>query len=237
MESSENLLVQFLGIHFVVTILIMSLLVVLSAFLLIYFSTRKMSVKPKGKQNVIEFLYEFVQGAISQNLGKYTKDYSLFFFVIFFFVWFSNSIGLLSKVELGGYNFWTSPTASFGIDLGLALIVALVVHIGAIRKKGMSHYLKGYLGEMPAMLPMTILEHFTNVLSLAVRLFGNIYAGEVVTSLIFNLVGINIFLAPLSFGINLVWTAFSLFIGSIQAYVFIILSSKYVGEKILDEEE
>ena len=90
---------------------------------------------------------------------------------------------------------------------------------------------------MPAMLPMTILEQFTNVLSLAVRLFGNIYAGEVVTSLIVNLVGINIFLAPLSFGINLVWTAFSLFIGSIQAYVYNILSSKYVGEKILDEEE
>lgn len=237
MESTKNPTVQFLGLSFDVTILIMSLLVVLSVFLVVYFSIRKMSIKPKGKQNVIEFLYEFVQSAISQNLGKYTKDYSLFFFVLFLFVLFSNTIGLLTVVKAGGYNLWSSPTANFGVDFGLALIVGAVVHVGAIRKKGIKHYLTGYLGDMPAMLPMNILEQITNILSLALRLFGNIYSGEVVVSLILNLASVHFILAPVSFGINLVWTAFSLFIGGIQSYVFIILSSKYVGEKILDEEE
>ncbi|MBM7642148.1 F0F1 ATP synthase subunit A [Streptococcus loxodontisalivarius] len=237
METTENFTVQFLGIEFDVTILLMSLITVLCAFAFIYFSSRKMSMKPKGKQNLLEFLYEFVQGAISQNLGEYTKNYSLFFFTLFFFVFFANTLGLLTKLELGGYNWWTSPTSNFMIDFGLSLIVALVVHVEGIRKRGLKAYLKSYLGEMPVMMPMNILEQITNVLSLALRLFGNIYSGEIVMSLVLQLASISIFLAPVSMGINLIWTAFSMFIGGIQAYVFIILSSKYVGEKILDEEE
>lgn len=237
METTENFTISFLGIQFDVTILLMSLLVVVGVFFFVYFSTRNMSIKPKRKQNVIEFIYEFVRDTIEQNLGKYTKNYNLFFFTLFLFVLFSNIIGLLTKLDFGGYNWWSSPTSNFGVDLALALIIAVVVHIEGIRKRGLSTYLKGYLGEVPFMMPMNILEQITNVLSLALRLFGNIYSGEVVLALILRLMTVHFGLAPASFAINLVWTAFSAFIGGIQAYVFIILSSKYVGEKIIDEED
>ena len=87
------------------------------------------------------------------------------------------------------------------------------------------------------MLPMNILEQFTNILSLALRLFGNIYAGEVVTALIVGFGTKSLIFAPLAFALNLAWVAFSVFIGCIQAYVFTILSSKYISEELPEDED
>ncbi len=86
------------------------------------------------------------------------------------------------------------------------------------------------------MTPMNLLEEVTNFLSLALRIFGNIFAGEVMTSLLLLLSHQAIFWYPIAFGTNLVWTAFSVFISCVQAYVFTLLSSMYLGNKINDEE-
>ena len=184
---------------------------------------------------MLEFIYEFVNSTISQNLGKFTKNYSLLLFVIFTFVFTANNLGLLVSVKSEHYNFWTSPTTNFGVTITLSLIITLISHIEGIRKKGFKGYLKGYLSPYPAMLPMNILEQLTNLASLALRLFGNIYSGEVLTGLILKLVTWSVFAAPVSFALNLVWVAFSAFIGFIQAYVFIILSSNYIGDKVNEE--
>ncbi|MFS1663483.1 F0F1 ATP synthase subunit A [Streptococcus sp. zg-JUN1979] len=235
MESTSNPTVSFLGIDFDLTILAMSLLTVTIIFFLVFWASHKMSLKPKGKQNVLEFLYEMVNDTISQNLGNYTKNYSLLMFVIFTFVFVANNLGLLTKIEAGGYNFWTGPTENFGVDLTLSLMIAIVCHVEGIRKKGFGGYLKGFIEPYPAMLPMNLLEEVTNVASLALRLFGNIYAGGVMTSLLLQLAHLSIFAGPVAFVLNMAWTAFSVFIGFIQAYVFIILSSSYIGKKVNDE--
>lgn len=232
MESTENPSVSFLGIEFDLTILAMSLLTVLIIFLLVFWASRRMTLKPSKKQNVLEYLYEFVTNTISQSLGNYTKNYSLFLFVIFTFVFIANNIGLLTAIRIKKYNFWTSPTSNFGVTITLSIIIALVCHFEGIRKKGIKGYLKGYLEPYPAMLPMNILEQFSNLASLALRLFGNIYSGEVITGLILQLAGITVALWPVAFLLNGIWVAFSAFIGFIQAYVFIILSSNYIGDKI-----
>ncbi|WP_165213279.1 F0F1 ATP synthase subunit A [Streptococcus tangpeifui] len=234
MESTTNPSVSFLGITFDLTILGMSLLTVLVIFFMVFWATRKMSLKPKGKQNVLEFLYEFVNNTISQNLGGYTKNYSLLLFVIFTFVFTANNIGLITAIRTGKLNFWTSPTSNFGVTITLSLLIALVCHVEGVRKRGVKGYLKGFLAPYPAMLPMNILEQFTNIASLALRLFGNIFSGEVVTGLILKLAMVSIFTGPLAFVLNLLWVAFSAFIGFIQAYVFIILSSNYIGGKVND---
>ena len=231
METTSNPTVSVFGIDFDLTVLAMSLLTVIIVFGVVFWASRKMSIKPKGKQNVLEFIYEFVNSTISQNLGKFTKNYSLLLFVIFTFVFTANNIGLLVSVKSEHYNFWSSPTSNFGVTITLSLIVTLISHIEGIRKKGF----KGYLSPYPAMLPMNILEQLTNLASLALRLFGNIYSGEVLTGLILQLVTWSVFAAPVSFALNLVWVAFSTFIGFIQAYVFIILSSNYIGDKVNEE--
>lgn len=237
METSVNPTAQFFGIEFDLTILAMSLLTVIISFGIIFWATRKMTLKPKGKQNFIEYVYEFVQNTIKPNLGEYTPKYSLLMFTFFFFILIANNLGLVVKLESDNYNFWTSPTSTFMVDFTLSLIIAIVVHFEGVRKKGVGAYLKGYLSPFPMMLPMNILEQFTNLLSLALRLFGNIYAGEVVTALIVGFGTKSLIFAPFAFALNLAWVAFSAFIGCIQAYVFTILSSKYISEKLPEDED
>ena len=235
METTSNPTVSLFGIDFDLTVLAMSLLTVIIVFGVVFWSSRKMTIKPKGKQNVLEFIYEFVNSTISQNLGKFQKNYSLLLFVIFTFDFTANNLGLIVSVISEHYNFWPFSTSNFGVTITLSLIITLISHIDGIRKKGFKGYLKGYLSPYPAMLPMNILEQFTNLASLALRLFGNIYSGEVLIDLILQLVKWSVFAAPMSFALNLVWVAFSAFIGFIQAYVFIILSSNYIGDKVNEE--
>ena len=237
METSVNPTAQFFGIEFDLTILAMSLLTVLVAFVLIFWFSRNMQLKPKGKQNVLEWVYEFVQGIIRPNLGCYTSNYSLLFFGLFFFLLIANNIGLLTKLEVGDYNLWSSPTSNAAYNFGLALLIAVVVHVEGIRKNGIKEYLKEYLSPTPAMLPMNILEEFTNVISLTLRLYGNIFAGEIVLSLLVQFAHYNIVAVPFAFILNMLWTGFSIFISAIQAYVFVMLSSTYVGKKVNHEEE
>lgn len=237
METSVNPTAQFFGIEFDLTILAMSLLTVLVAFVLIFWFSRNMQLKPKGKQNVLEWVYEFVQGIIRPNLGRYTSNYSLLFFGLFFFLLIANNIGLLTKLEVGDYNLWSSPTSNAAYNFGLALLIAVVVHVEGIRKNGIKEYLKEYLSPTPVMLPMNILEEFTNVISLTLRLYGNIFAGEIVLSLLVKFAHYNIVAVPFAFILNMLWTGFSIFISAIQAYVFVMLSSTYVGKKVNHEEE
>ena len=237
METSVNPTAQFFGIEFDLTILAMSLLTVLVSFVLIFWFSRNMQLKPKGKQNVLEWVYEFVQGIIRPNLGRYTSNYSLLFFGLFFFLLIANNIGLLTKLEVGDYNLWSSPTSNAAYNFGLALLIAVVVHVEGIRKNGIKEYLKEYLSPTPVMLPMNILEEFTNVISLTLRLYGNIFAGEIVLSLLVQFAHYNIVAVPFAFILNMLWTGFSIFISAIQAYVFVMLSSTYVGKKVNHEEE
>lgn len=237
MEQTVNPTVNFFGIEFDLTILFMSLLVVLLAFLFVFWTSRHLKMKPTGKQNVLEWVYDFVIGIIKPNLGDYTANYSLFAFCLFLFVLIANNIGLVAKVEVKGYNIWSSPTANFAVDFGLSLMVALICHFEGIRKTGLKNYLKGYLDPTPAMMPMNILEELTNVVSLALRLYGNIYAGEVVLALLVQFANFSVFTAPIAFVLNILWTGFSIFISGIQAYVFVLLTTTYIGKKVNPEEE
>lgn len=236
METSVNPTMEFLGVKFDLTILAMSLLTVLLTFLIIFWSSRKMQLKPKGKQNVLEWIYEFVQGIIKPNLGRYTGNYSLLFFGLFFFLLIANNIGLVTKLEIGDYNLWSSPTSNAAYNFGLALLIAIIVHFEGIRKKGIKKYLKEYLSPTPVMLPMNLLEEFTNVISLTLRLYGNIFAGEIVLSLLTSFAHYSPIAWPVAFILNVLWTGFSVFISAIQAYVFVMLSSTYIGKKVNHEE-
>ena len=87
------------------------------------------------------------------------------------------------------------------------------------------------------MTPMNILEEFTNFASLALRIYGNIFAGEVLAGLLLTWAHQAAYWYPIAFIMNMVWTGFSIFISCIQAYVFTMLTSMYLGKKINGEEE
>lgn len=232
MEKTINPTVKFLGIEFDLTILMMSLLVVLIAFLFVFWTSRHLKIKPTGRQNVLEWIYDFVLRIIKPNLGSYTKNYSLFAFCLFLFVFVANNIGLLTKIQVKDYNLWTSPTANFAVDFGLSLMVAVICHFEGIRKHGLKIYLKDYLEPTAAMLPMNLLEELTNIISLSLRLYGNIYAGEVVMALLVQFADFSPYATPIAFLLNMAWIGFSIFISGIQAYVFVLLTTTYIGKKV-----
>ncbi|CGE92716.1 ATP synthase F0 subunit A [Streptococcus pneumoniae] len=165
------------------------------------------------------------------------KDYSLFFLCLFLFMVIANNLGLMTKIQtIDGTNWWSSPTANLQYDLTLSFLVILLTHIESVRRRGFKKSIKSFMSPV-FVIPMNILEEFTNFLSLALRIFGNIFAGEVMTSLLLLLSHQAIYWYPVAFGANLAWTAFSVFISCIQAYVFTLLTSVYLGNKINIEEE
>lgn len=236
MEELKTPTIQLFGIEFDLTILAMTLLTVLITFGLVFWASRKMTLRPKGKQNVLEYIYDFVHSTIRPNLGEYTKNYSLLAFSLFTFLLVANNLGLVTSLNTKEYKLWTSPTSVTAVDFGLALMISVVCHVEGIRKRGVKEYLKGFLSPFPVMLPMNLLEEVTNLASLTLRLYGNIYAGEVVLSLLLTLANLAWYWVPVAFILNMLWTAFSVFISAVQAYVFIMLSSTYIGKKVNVEE-
>lgn len=235
MEESVNPTIDLGPITFDLTLVLVSAVTIVTIFFLVFWASRNMQLKPKGKQNVLEYVYDLVITFTKGNLGdEEAKHYSLFFFVLFTFLLVANNLGLMTKIEVNGYNFWTSPTANMAYDFGLAILATVFVHIEGIRRRGFKGYLKSFVTP-PAMTPMNILEEVTNLASLALRLYGNIFAGEVLVSLLVQMSHVNVFTYPIALVLNVIWTAFSVFISCLQAYVYVMLVSMYLNKKIADE--
>ena len=152
------------------------------------------------------------------NIGdSYIKDYSLFLFSLFLFILVANNIGLMAKVQTtNGYNLWTSPTANLGYDLSLSFMITLIAHVEGVRRRGFKEYLKAFCDSWfydPDEPP----EEVTNFASLAIRIYGNIFAGEVLAGLLLALSQQAFYWYPAAFIGSMLWTAFSIFISCIQA--------------------
>jgi len=234
LEESINPTINVGPVTFDLTLLAMTLLTVFVTFGLVYWASRKMTIKPSRKQNALEYIYDFVIDFTKGNVGEhYMKNYSLFLFSLFLFVTVANNLGLMAKVQTtNGFNLWTSPTANLAFDLGFSLLVTVFCHVEGIRRQGIKGYLKGFVTP-GIMTPMNILEEFTNFASLALRIYGNIFAGEVLAGLLLTWAHQAAYWYPIAF----IMTGFSIFISCIQAYVFTMLTSMYLGKKINGEEE
>ena len=196
-------------------------------------------MKPKGKQNVIEYLIDFVRSIITDNMpSKEVTNFHLLAFTMFMFVLVANIIGLVTKVAIGDYTYWKSPTADPMVTLTLALIMIALTHFFSVSRFGLKGYFKNsFLSPVAFLMPIKLMEEFTNLLTLALRLYGNIYAGEVLLGLIAGLVSsVGLWTIPLAIPLEMIWLAFSLFIGAIQAFIFVTLSMVYMAHKVEVEE-
>jgi len=140
-----------------------------------------MRISPNGAQNLIEWLVEFVETQAKAILGDATARFMPLFATLFLFILTCNLIGLVPGCM--------SPTASYHTNLAMALVVALVTQYAGIKALGLKGYLKHFLPPpcpwwlyplMIVMWPMIhILEQFIRPISLTMRLFGNIFAKEI----------------------------------------------------------
>jgi len=203
-----------------VTWIIMAVLIILA---LIF--TRKMSVGKPGKlQAIVELLADTVKNICKDSIGHHYKAYVPYIGTLLLYLGLANIITVFNFIP--GVELFP-PTKDINVTGPLALISILVVLYSGFRRRGFVGWLKSLADPMPLMIPFKLMEYGTKPLSLCLRLFGNIVAGFIIMELL------------LSF-LPIVGSAFSayfdLFDGILQAYIFIYLTSIYIGEAVETEE-
>jgi F-type H+-transporting ATPase subunit a len=217
MEISNNMIVLF-GMGFDVWIICMTWLVIACIILFVWLGVHNLSWIPKGWQNVLEILVEFIETAVKENMGLKGIKYTYFFGSLFLFILISNMLGLVPGLA--------SPTRDVSITATLAIMVVIWMQYIGIRENGLVNHLKHFISPNPVFLPIHLMDLFTRPLTLALRLFGNIFAGEI---LIEKLTETFHLIVPSA------WLLMSVLIGGIQAYIFTVLSLAYTGLSMEEE--
>jgi len=174
--------------------------------------TRSFRVDAGGWQAMVETVVAGIEEQITALLNRDAAPFLSLLGTLFIFLVVANLCGIVPGV--------TAPTASIETPAALAAIVFLSVHFYGVRMQGLGGYLKGYLKPNPVMLPFNILSELTRTFSLAMRLFGNIMSEEMAVAIILAMAGL---LVPIPF------MAFGILVGLVQAYIFSVLATVFIG--------
>ncbi|WP_270967718.1 F0F1 ATP synthase subunit A [Campylobacter upsaliensis] len=200
-------------------------LVALFAVIIAKLSTRSMQLIPRGMQNISEAFLEGVLSMGNDTMGneKSARKYLPLVATLGIVVFFSNIIGIIP-----GFH---APSASLNLTLSLALIVFVYYHFEGIRTQGVVKYFAHFMGPVkllaPLMFPIELVSHFSRVISLSFRLFGNIKGDDLFLAVILALVP---YIAPLPAYVLLTFMAF------LQAFIFMILTYVYLAGATIVEE-
>src|SRR5699024_9626502 len=202
-------------------------------FVFCVIASRNLQMKPTGIQNFMEWVIDFVKGLINDamewRIGKIFLPLGL---TMLLFIFVSNLLGMVTTIVINDVSWWKSPTSDPGITLTLASMIVVLAHYYGVKVKGFKEYGKDYFRPTPIMFPFKIMEEFTNTLTLGLRLFGNIFAGGALTSMIVGLGLTSVTWFVISVPLMLVWQGFSLFIAGIQAFIFTLLTMIYISNKV-----
>lgn len=190
-----------------------------AVLLLTFLLSRKLDIIPNSLQTFGELIMSFLESICKNEMGNRGLKHVPIIGSLFLFILFSNLEGQLpwKLLQLPGEP--ASPTNDINTTLGLAIVVS-VYYIGAgLLEKGFG-YFGHYLQPMWIMFPFNLLEDFTRPLSLSLRLFGNILAGELIILILISLLPV---FAPVPMML------FELFIAFIQAYIFSVLAASYIS--------
>jgi F-type H+-transporting ATPase subunit a len=200
----------------------MELLVFL--FLVVVFALvrSRLSVeKPGALQHVFEGVHGFVQGQSEEIIGHGSDSFTPFLVVLVLFILICNLIGLIPGFE--------SPTAVAVVPLGCAICAFVYYQTQGFKHHGIA-YLKHFMGPMwwlaVLMIPIEIISHFARMLSLTIRLFANMYAGDMVTLVFFSLIPV---------GIPILFLGLHIGVSFLQAYIFVLLTTVYLSGAVAEE--
>ena len=173
----------------------------------------------------LQLFWETIVGQVNtqveDNLGRVHSYVAPLAISLFFFILFANWLELLPTELNHDTHLLPAPTADTNLTYALALLVMVSVWTFGIRQRGLKSYLKHFVEPFKILLPLNILEELIKPLTLALRLFGNIFAGGIMLALI-GLLPAYILWAP-----NVLWKLFDMAIGGIQAFIFALLTVLY----------
>jgi len=231
-------LVEFLGLTFDLSSVMMTTVAAVIVFIIAIMCTRRLALRPTGMQNFFEWVVDFVKGMIDSTMDWKTGGRFLTLGVtLIMYIFVANMLGLpfmIATAEGGEHiAWWRSPTSDPAVTLTLAVMVVALTHYYGVKMKGTKEYLKGYIQPMKFLFPLKVIEEFANTLTLGLRLFGNIYAGEILLTLLAQLGASGTFGGALGAVLPmLAWMGFSIFVGAIQAFIFTMLTMVYMAHKV-----
>jgi F-type H+-transporting ATPase subunit a len=203
--------------------LTMEILVVVIMMVLFAILRSRLSMDRPGKlQHFFELIYNFLHEQADENVGHDGHKYLSLFGTLFIFILFANLLGVIPSFE--------SPTMFPEVPAGLAMVAFLYYNLMGIKEQGAGKYLAHFAGPMPIlaplMIPIELVSHMARPLSLTIRLFANMYAGEQVT-LVF--ISLTYLVAPALF------MGLHVFVSFLQAYIFALMTMMYVAGAVAHE--
>jgi F-type H+-transporting ATPase subunit a len=209
---------------------VMAILIIASLLL-----TKRLKTVPRGPQSILETAGEFLNNFAKNQFGSFSKFLGPYMGSLFLFLLLANIIGIFSPIELKAFGREfippfeiRPPTRDINVTAALAVISITLLLVTGFAARGFIGWFKQLLNPIPFMLPFNIMDYGTRLISLALRLFGNMLGGYIMMRLIEGLLPVAL---PAIFALY-----FDLFDGLIQAAIFVFLTSLYISEAVKVQE-
>jgi F-type H+-transporting ATPase subunit a len=183
---------------------------------------------PGKLQLIWESIVNWISQLVRDNIGHPDRNVIQLAIMLFTLILLCNWLELIPT-----RHYFPAPTSDLNLTLALAAIVIVGVHARSIRAKGFGGYVKHYFEPFPVLFPLNLIEEIVKPFTLALRLFGNIFAGGLMLSII------GLIPVPLNWPLQVVWKLFDMAIGAIQAFIFALLTVLYyatASESHADED-
>ncbi len=225
--DTKILSIKILGIDFSITkhVLMMWIAAALVVFVFRY-TFREQRTVPSGVANLLEAIIVFLRDeVVLPNMGEEGRRYLPYLLTVFFFILFCNL---------------ATATGNVSVTAALAIMSLIMIQVGGIREHGLKHHLQNLIPHglplwlLPIMIPVEIMGQFTKPFALCIRLFANMTAGHIVILSFLSMIFIlkSLFVSPVSVFFALFISLLELFVAFLQAYIFTMLTSLFIGMSI-----
>ena len=216
----HQIIIPFFGhdIAINIEVIVMTWIVFAALIVLGLFTSWKKNILPRPMQIfgelVVSTLYDLTEDALGE---EHAKKYAPMICALFLFLLLSNWLGIIPNLE--------EPTKDLNTPLGLGLMGFVIAHYTGIKSKGFKAYLKEYFQPIFFMMPLNLIGELAKIVSISFRLFGNIMGGSIIILVVSHLV-YSVVLPPF------LYAFFGLFVGTIQAFVFTMLTVVYISVQV-----
>jgi len=216
----HQLIIPFVGRQWTFNLeaIVMTWIVIITLIVLGLLAARRGDRLPRPIQLIGELLVSALYGLTEDALDQErARKYAPLTCALFMFLLLSNWLGIIPHLH--------EPTKDLNTPLGLGIMGFVIAHAAGIRAKGLKTYLKEYCSPIFFMMPLNVIGELAKVVSISFRLFGNIMGGSIIIMVV-SYLSYDLILPPL---LN---AFFGLFVGTIQAFVFTMLTVVYISVQV-----
>jgi F-type H+-transporting ATPase subunit a len=231
-EVGHHTTTEFLGLTFNTdTILSTAIAAVIVIVLGLLLRAKVTAGVPGGIQLAWESITGWIRGQVESSIGLRVAPFVVpLALTLFVFILVANWLSVLPAQA--GTDYIPPPASDTNFTYALAILVFVWTHVAGARRRGVLGHTKQLVkGHVAFLAPINIIEEIAKPISLALRLFGNVFAGTILISLI------ALFPAYILWAPNAIWKSFDLFVGFIQAFIFALLTILYFSQTMETHEE